>query len=463
MGILDLHTFLLYLSKGATEHWAYDYVNKYIYSQSESGGYITVIDYNALPGEVTEFSMNVGGSNVDIRDVVVCPEESLVFVTVTDQNKVLMYDAVKRANPKTPTLLAEIDAGNSPDAMKLSNDCEILAVANQNEGRSILSQGAITIVKNFRSQDGPEVIPVLLNGFTDEYLLGRKVNMPLTRGSMTYWNRELELGWEETDGLIDQYNPAIALDPEFLAFNYNGSLLFLNLQDNSALVRIDTTTGEALAVDGYGLKKAPVDIVDDGECNLVNPDCLYLGRTPDGIASLEYEGTTYVFTADEGSGFDLDDYEEAYDSEDVFLANGTMAFSGFVLSAEVQQCRQHFSEDCEEDWCSNFEISVGSLAVNYDNTDAPVMDRVVGFGGRGISLFRIPDGVNEEIAFVWDSSSDFETRTCALFPWAHNAVMDEEFAPVGGPRWTLSDDDDREDIEARNDPNRDGCTLDDGT
>mgnify|MGYP005865044245 CR=1 FL=1 len=85
-------------------------MNKYIYSQSESGGYITVIDYSFLPGEVTEYSMDVGGDNVDVRDVVVCPEESLVFVTVTDQNKVLMYDAVKRANPKTPTLLAEIDA-----------------------------------------------------------------------------------------------------------------------------------------------------------------------------------------------------------------------------------------------------------------------------------------------------------------------------------------------------------------
>ena len=103
---------------GATEHWAYDTKEGYIYSQSEVGGYITVIDYSTLPGTVTDFSFDVGGQNVNIRDIVVCSEQGLLFMTVSDRGIVLMYETVKRNSPAVPVFLKEIPAGNSPDAMK---------------------------------------------------------------------------------------------------------------------------------------------------------------------------------------------------------------------------------------------------------------------------------------------------------------------------------------------------------
>ena len=103
---------------GATEHWAYDTKERYIYSQSEAGGYITVIDYKTLPGEVTKYSMDVGGQNVEIRDIVVCSEQGLLFMTVSDRGNVLMYETTKRSSPAPPKFLKEVPAGNSPDAMK---------------------------------------------------------------------------------------------------------------------------------------------------------------------------------------------------------------------------------------------------------------------------------------------------------------------------------------------------------
>lgn len=243
---------------------------------------------------------------------------------------------------------------------------------------------------------------------------------------MIYWNNELGLGWEGEGGLIEQYNPAIALDPEFLAFNNDGSELYLNLQDNSALVRISTETATALSIDGYGLKSltsgAGADIVDDGLCQLVTSDCLYLGRTPDGIATVEYEGTNYVLTADEGSDFDLDDYEEKADSEDIFLADGTFAFANFTFDPTffvpgdpAAGCAANFNEACESNglnWCSNFELTIGSSAVDYSDPAAPKMNRIVGFGGRGISLFRVPSAVNEGISLVWDTVSTMLLVCC---------------------------------------------------
>jgi hypothetical protein len=205
-----------------------------------------------------------------------------------------------------------------------------------------------------------------------------------------------------------------------MAFNEDGSQLYLSLQDNSALVRIDTVTGQALSVDGYGLKPATsatqgFDIVDDGECKRVTNPCLYLDRKPDGIFALQYEGINYVLTADEGSDFDLGDYEEKFDSHDLFLKNGTFAFEGwtfaedfFVPGEPSKGCTANFNADCESlglEWCSNFEISVGSSAVDYSNPASPKFERIVGLGGRGIAVYQVPESTTERISLVWDSVS----------------------------------------------------------
>ena len=199
--------------------------------------------------------------------------------------------------PSIPPSTPHTHPLKNPPFFRLSNDCSILAVANQNEGDSILTEGAVTLVTNFRAADGPTVKSIRLGKFDDAYLLGRSVHMPLTRKSMKYWDAAMpELGWSAAGGLLEKYSTALVFDPEFLAFNDDGSELYLNLQHNSALARIATSTGEVMAIDGYGLKAMPagVDIVDDGECKLVTSDCLFLGRTPDGIATVEYEGTCLV-------------------------------------------------------------------------------------------------------------------------------------------------------------------------
>lgn len=68
------------------------------------------------------------------------------------------------------------------------------------------------------------------------------------------------------------------------------------------------------------------------------------------------------------------------------------------------------------------------------------------------------------LGFVFPTQgSDFEREICDKFPWANNAVQDEEFAPVEGALWILSEDEDREGIQERNDPLEDGCTLSDGS
>jgi hypothetical protein len=85
------------------------------------------------------------------------------------------------------------------------------------------------------------------------------------------------------------------------------------------------------------------------------------------------------------------------------------------------------------------------------------MSKIVLFGGRGMSIFKVPSSYDDPIEFVWDSGSAFEKEGCAAYPWAHNGIQDEGFAPVGGALWELSDTEDQTSIEEMNDPVFDGC------
>ena len=310
------------------------------------------------------------------------------------------------------------------------------------------------------------------------------MHLPLTKNAAIYWNDEAAgvedgttYGWEASGGIIEKFNPAIVLNPEFLAFNEDGSELFINLQKNSALVRVDTATAIASSIDGYGLKSFGfgsngVDIVKDGECSLVKNDCLYLGKTPDGIATVEIDGVVYVLTADEGSDFDMGPFEEKRSSADLFGSNATFSHSGFTFDASffvpgdsTAGCTANFQADCEAnleaglvDWCSNLDVTIGSSAVDYTVATAPKMSKIVGFGGRGIGIYQLASIPQDRMVQVFDSMSQFEQETCSKFEWAHNSIMDEEFAPAcdessiveeSCPAWFLGDEDVRSDISEK--------------
>jgi hypothetical protein len=263
---------------------------------------------------------------------------------------------------------------------------------------------------------------IAFNGFTDAYLLNRNVHMPLTEKAMQYWddfsNIADNIDWASIRAV---YNPALFLEPENFAFSDDGKVLYVNLQENSALLRIDIETASAKAVDGYGLKAWTsgngIDIVEDDGCSLfVTNPALYSNRAPDGIATVDIDGVTYILTADEGDDKSYGNYDEKADAGDVFNG-GTLDQAGFTAPSEFfnpdstsEGFSAPFNSDCENtaaEWCAaGLEISLGSSAVDYEtNPEAPVMTKVVAFGGRGISIFKAPASYEEKIEFVWDSVS----------------------------------------------------------
>ena len=119
-----------------------------------------------------------------------------------------------------------------------------------------------------------------------------------------------------------------------------------------------------------------------------------------------------------------------------------------------------FSSSCQGDNCvGDLGISLGSSAIDYESDPTnPIFYRMVMFGGRGWSIFEVPEDDESLLKLVFDTGDDAERTSCEVMPWAYNAILEDEHAPVGGALWHFWDDeDDRETLLENNDPEKKGC------
>jgi len=221
----------------------------------------------------------------------------------------------------------------------------------------------------------------------------------------------------------------------------------------------------------YGLKDwgtYPIDVLEDDDCILQTVEGLFTLRSADSIAVLTLDGVDYVITANEGDDVEYGEFAERVRSRNIFVGT-TVGYPNMTVdptilsnSSITEGTSRFFNSECndtntETPFCTDgMRFTLGSSMFDYSNPEAPNVYRMVGIGGRGISIFKVTDSGLEE---VWDSGSDFEREGCATFAWAHNSIQDEEFSPVGGPFYVSLDptDDLRVTIEEINDPEVDGC------
>jgi len=223
----------------------------------------------------------------------------------------------------------------------------------------------------------------------------------------------------------------------------------------------------------YGLKTGvPTDILEDDGCEVMpTTEGLYFLRSVDGITAFEKDGVQYIITANEGDDVEYGDFEEKLDGEDIFDGS-SIAFSGMTadpsifdpsdVTAGVAAIFNAACNDTVTEYCApGLAFSVGTSTVNYTDPTAPNIYRMTGIGGRGITVYKIDENGLE---LVWDSGDAFEKEGCAAYPWAHNSITDEEYAPVGRAFYNSLDPDDglRADIEDLNNPEEDGCEDDGG-
>ena len=210
--------------------------------------------------------------------------------------------------------------------------------------------------------------------------------------------------------------------------------------------------------------------MEDGDCVLQTVEGLKTLRSPDSIVSFSRDGVNYIVTANEGDDLEYGDFAERVAGEDLFDGTSIPLYPGMTASADVlgpdsatDGTSRFYNAQCDETnsatpFCNaDMRFTLGTSTVDYSDPTAPNIYQLVGIGGRGLSVFQVTDSGLE---LVWDSKDDFEKLGCMTFPWAHNSIQDEEFAPVGGAFYNslATDDSLRETIDEMNDPEADGCT-----
>lgn len=249
------------------------------------------IDLTALP----DFA---GVQSVDVKNGVVAaavsqaPEDVDIFdapQSIAQPGFIAFFDA------DTGALLSTVETGNLPDAVKFSPDGRTLAVAGEGEFNEDSAHandplGTVTLI-DVTDPTNPQARIIDFTAFNGLEDAARAAGIRVKEGASI----------------------AADVEPELSAFSPDGSKLFVSLQENNAMARIDVATGRIESVVSLGTvdfsTDSKLDAKDDGIINIRNFDNLVGLRMPDTIATFGVGGDdsrTYILTANEGDdrGFD---------------------------------------------------------------------------------------------------------------------------------------------------------------
>jgi hypothetical protein len=219
---------------GALERSYYDSKTKLFYGGSEIG-FVTISDFSAYP-TVTVTDVGFPLTSATLTDIKIC--DDLLFVTIKNDpgnGELLVYSAAsigEAGGYVAPVLLQTLTVGAGPDNIAVSKDCMTVVTANEGEGVYDDSTGLINPVGSVSILKGPfgaDSVPD---------------NMLVSLNAMIYWQAFLGSAIDFSDA-ISNYTPDAGLEPEYLAFNGDESKVYVNCQENNAVIVVDVPTATA--------------------------------------------------------------------------------------------------------------------------------------------------------------------------------------------------------------------------
>lgn len=299
-------------------------------------------------------------------------------------------------------LLNSVNVGALPDMLTFTPDGQTVLVANEgepNDEYTIDPEGSVSLI---------DVSAGIANITQDD----------VTTADFTAFNDQ-EDALTEAGVRIFGPNASVAqdLEPEYITVSEDSTTAWVALQENNALAELDIASGQIadilpLGFKDHSLEGNSLDVSDaDDAINIANWPIFGMYQ-PDGIASYEVDGETFIITANEGDSRDYsvvideeNDIEEVSFSEEAEVGELNLDPTAFPNAAELQA-----------------DDALGGLLVTNANGDTDGdgdFDQLYAFGGRSFSI-RSEDG-----SLVYDSGDDFEQITASLLPQDFNANNDE--------------------------------------
>lgn len=292
--------------------------------------------------------------------------------------------------------LNSIGVGALPDMLTFTPDGTRVLVANEGEPNSYNRPDSID----------PEGSVSIIN-ITDIN------NLSVINASFTQFNSQIDQ-LRAAGVRIFGPNATVAqdLEPENITVSEDSTKAWVSLQENNAIAFLDLIENEITDVIPLGFKdhSLPGNGLDasdrDNTINIANWPVFGMYQ-PDGIASYQVNGKTYIVTANEGDARDYDGF-----SEEVRVNNSAYQLdpTAFPNAAALKN-----------------NANLGRLTVTntLGDTDADGdFDEIYAFGSRSFTIWESVDNPapgEPKLKLVYDSGEDFEQKIAKLLPQFFNS------------------------------------------
>ena len=416
--------------ESAAEIVTYDSVNNRTYVVNANNKKVDVLDNSNISTPVLQTSLDLGADFATAG----------ITGTVGDANSVDLYNGLLAvavaADSKTDngwvafykasdlTFISAVQVGALPDMVKFSHDGSVVMAAIEGEPSDdylIDPEGQVAMIDI--SWDGANLNTNLTTiGFTD-------FNVDGTRHAELPTSKMVLDGYSATT-TDNKATVAQSFEPEYVAFNSDDSKAYVSLQENNAIAVIDIAAKSVDKIIGLGFKdhSIPGNEMDASQKDGVNiQNWPVMGMyMPDTIASMEYQGKSYILTANEGDDrqdwldnvvdqtgcenagyFFGDDGDgarciDAFSAKDFYDAdNVTLVDSEGNPFAETNG---GFGEDNE---LRRLKFSYHTTLAMNGGTE---FTSLYAYGGRSFSIYDAETGQQ-----VFDSANDFEVMTANIY------------------------------------------------
>lgn len=380
---------LYHYREQAVEQSTYDPENKILYVVG--GSIIHAIDIQDATNPTIVYYREV--DHVDITDVEFCGGYLFVSmhnVRLPEQGRVVVFHSLSSSQPMT--IKYNITAGPGPDMLAITKDCKTVLVALEGEvymdnGTVIDPEGGVGLIR-------------IENNMTYKILNFRYFN--------TRWS-ELE-----SKGLHFVYRRdgnafSNDVEPEYIAFNKKETKAYISLQENNAIAVLDLASERIEDIFPLGYKSWENSRLDasnkDNGINIKPWPVLGMYQ-PDAIQTMEWAGTSYLVTANEGDAKDFPDFNGF--SETVRIKDIVLSENSSVLTWAKEYNKSSIQE---KDMLGRLEVS-SLLGMNTDGS----YDTLYSFGGRSFSIWNL-----DTMDLVYDSGSQIEDLHQQYFANLFNA------------------------------------------
>jgi DNA-binding beta-propeller fold protein YncE len=315
-----------------------------------------------------------------------------IAVEATDKTQngaVLFYQL---DNQGAGTFIKAVKVGALPDMVTFSPDGNKVLIANEGEPNndySIDPEGSISIIEFTGAI--PADISTTINLSTD-----------ITFSSDLLDSEDFDTDAKRIDLLkaagLKLAGPtgttlAQSLEPEYITVSKDSKTAFVSLQENNAIGVINLETNK-IEIKPLGFKNwgdFQIDFTNKDEiASFQQVNGLYGMYQPDTISSFQWQGATFVLTANEGDSRDYDGYSEEVRVKDIIDPDKINK----TLSTELQAIYD----------ASGGKNGLGRLKVTTamgDDDNDGTYEALYAYGARSFSIW------DQNINLVFDSGDDF--------------------------------------------------------